>query len=76
MQKREREWVAMLLAELQFIGMGELSDHYHFVLVNMDNKLGKEYDACMTTFRNVERSGRPDASKRDLGDSSRTLTGL
>lgn len=56
MEKKEREWVAMMLAELNSIGMKNIADHYKFVLFHMDPLLEKEYSACIRTFRLVERS--------------------
>ncbi len=68
MQKQEREWVAMMLAELKFIGLVNISDHYRFVLTNMDELLEKEYLACVRTFRHVEKNGVvTDESGRDCG---------
>lgn len=65
MEKPEREWVAMLLAELQFIGMGGLSDHYRYVLRNMDGHIEKEYQACVRTFRYVEKNGNEENDERE-----------
>ncbi len=65
MEKSEREWVAMLLAELKHVGMGDISDHYRTVLVAMDSLLGKEYEACMTMFRGIERERRRNAGERN-----------
>jgi hypothetical protein len=67
MLKQEREWVAMMLAELKFIGMGDMSDHYRFVLCNMDPILEKEYKACVRTFRYIEKNGADDESSGDCG---------
>jgi len=62
MEKQEREWVAMMLAELRFIGLGNISDHYRFVLTNMDELLEKEYQACVRTWKHVEKNGVGDGS--------------
>ena len=67
MDKQEREWVSMMLAELKYIGLGDISDHYRFVLTNMDPLLDKEYKACIRTFRHVEKNGVSDESGRDNG---------
>jgi len=66
--------VAMLLAELRFMGLITISDHYRFVLTKMDSLLDKEFEACMTTFRHVERKGRKEnvsESNGRCGNSSR-----
>jgi hypothetical protein len=67
MEKQEREWVAMMLAELKYIGLGDISDHYRFVLTNMDELLEKEFRACVRTFKNVEKNGVGDESSGDSG---------
>ena len=67
MLKQEREWVAMMLAELKYIGLGNISDHYRFVLTNIDPLLAKEYDACVRTFRHVEKNGVKRESSGDSG---------
>jgi len=61
MTKDEREWVAMLLAELHFLGFPEMCDHYLKVLNRMDYMVGKEFRQCMIAFR---REGEiPDESE-------------
>ena len=67
MEKQEREWVAMMLAELKYIGLSDISDHYRFVLTNMDELLDKEYKACIRTFRHVEKNGVSNESSGDSG---------
>lgn len=63
MEKKEREWVAMMLAELHYVGMRNLSEHYRHVLFNIDPLLEKEYFACIRTFKSVERTERRNRDK-------------
>ena len=55
MEKHEREWVAMMLAELTTIGLPKIVEHYRYVLVSMDPLLENEYKACIRTFRIIEK---------------------
>jgi len=68
MEKNEREWVAMMLAELTIIGLPHLTEHYKFVLVNMDPLLENEYKACVRTFRVVEKERNNGTDGQDSGN--------
>jgi hypothetical protein len=59
--KIEREWVAMLLAEMRALGHPDVSEHYYVVLVRMDHLLAKELDQCLAAFRKEAERGKNES---------------